>query len=177
MIGRRSGDGEPLFLEELAESDAELYILLEPLQILGKNRIVLSGPNGSGKTTLLKLLRSTLQEDLSNDLVEWGNDFRIGWFDQQDESLQIEEQVLNRCHMHFPDDRDESKIRSNLANAGIPTEDLVKKMSQLSYGQRVKIRFLQLMLSAYDLLILDEPTNHLDIETRESLENMIQQYE
>ena len=43
-------------------------------------------------------------------------------------------------------------------------------MSQLSYGQRVKIRFLQLMVSAYDLLIMDEPTNHLDIETRESLE-------
>ena len=50
-------------------------------------------------------------------------------------------------------------------------------MSELSYGQRVKIRFLQLMLSSYDLLILDEPTNHLDISTREALEMMLQQYE
>jgi ATPase subunit of ABC transporter with duplicated ATPase domains len=77
----------------------------------------------------------------------------------------------------FPAGRDEQMIRSKLGGANIPAEDLIKKMSQLSYGQRVKIRFLQLMLSSYDLLILDEPTNHLDISTREALEMMLQQYE
>jgi ATPase subunit of ABC transporter with duplicated ATPase domains len=50
-------------------------------------------------------------------------------------------------------------------------------MYQLSYGQRVKIRFIQLMSHAYECLILDEPTNHLDIDTREALEAMLVQYE
>lgn len=68
-------------------------------------------------------------------------------------------------------------VTNKLAGANIPEEDLVKRMSELSYGQRVKIRFLQLMLNSYDLLILDEPTNHLDIATREELEVMLQKYE
>jgi len=85
--------------------------------------------------------------------------------------------VLQRCQQHFPPSWEASQIRKRLASAGIPTEDIGKKMSQLSYGQRVKIRFIQLMVSDYEVLLLDEPTNHLDIATRESLEMMLQQYE
>jgi macrolide transport system ATP-binding/permease protein len=68
-------------------------------------------------------------------------------------------------------------IMTKLASAGIPSEDVIKKMHQLSYWQRVKIRFIQLMSQAYECLILDEPTNHLDIDTRESLEAMLVNYE
>jgi len=50
-------------------------------------------------------------------------------------------------------------------------------MNQLSYGQRIKIRFIQLMANAYDVILMDEPTNHLDITTREVLEDILQSYE
>lgn len=50
-------------------------------------------------------------------------------------------------------------------------------MNELSYGQRIKVRFIQLMAHAYDMILLDEPTNHLDITTREVLEEMLQKYE
>jgi ATPase subunit of ABC transporter with duplicated ATPase domains len=50
-------------------------------------------------------------------------------------------------------------------------------MTDLSYGQRVKVRFLQILSGKIDLLILDEPTNHLDISTRESIEDMLEGYE
>jgi ATPase subunit of ABC transporter with duplicated ATPase domains len=77
----------------------------------------------------------------------------------------------------FPAGWDQEMITQKLGDANIPEADLMKKMSDLSHGQRMKIRFLQLMLHSYDLLVLDEPTNHLDIATREELEVMLQQYE
>lgn len=88
-----------------------------------------------------------------------------------------DETVWNWTWKNFPESRNETTIRSKLADAKIPDEDLKKRMNQLSYGQRVKIRFLQLMAHSYDLLIFDEPTNHLDIDTREQLEFMLQEYE
>lgn len=81
------------------------------------------------------------------------------------------------CLRMFPAGWDQQMITDKMAGAHIPEEDLVKNMSELSHGQRMKIRFLQLMLHSYDLLILDEPTNHLDIATREELEDMLQAYE
>jgi ATPase subunit of ABC transporter with duplicated ATPase domains len=83
---------------------------------------------------------------------------------------------MKRCLDTFPAGRDQAMITEKLGGANIPEEDLTKKMSDLSHGQRMKIRFLQLMLHPYDLLILDEPTNHLDIATREELEVMLQNY-
>lgn len=112
-----------------------------------------------------------------NTLIERGDDIRIGWFDQHDESLVVDERVMKWCLRMFPAGWDQEMITHKLGDANIPEEDLVKKMSELSYGQRMKIRFLQLMLHSYDLLVLDEPTNHLDIGTREELEGMVQQYQ
>lgn len=99
------------------------------------------------------------------------------YLDQHNIATTSEEQVYKRCEKNFPEHRDESHIRSKLVNAGIPTGDMVRKLSELSYGQRIKIRFLQVMAHAYDLIFLDEPTNHLDISTREVLEEMLQKYE
>jgi len=81
------------------------------------------------------------------------------------------------CLDMFPAGRDQAMITKKLGEANIPEEDLVKRMSELSHGQRMKIRFLQLLLNSYDLLVLDEPTNHLDIATREELELMLQEYQ
>ena len=186
VVGREGVTWTSLFVEDETElyGGSELYMVLESLELHGKDRVVVVGNNWSGKSTLIQVLKAHLPSEeypqWSHALITWGKSqkwLRIGRFAQQDGSLVVDERVMKRCLHTFPDGWDESMIRSKLAWAGIPEEDLVKKMSQLSYGQRVKIRFLQLMLCAYDLLILDEPTNHLDIATRESLEHMLQQYE
>jgi len=180
-VGRSKENGDAVYQETLPEGSQELYVILEELEIHGKDRIVMVGENGSGKTSLLDVLNQHLPNEQhpkwSHELISRWASMRIGWFSQHDESLRVDERVMWWCLRMFPAWRDQAMIRSKLAGANIPEEDLVKRMSELSYGQRVKIRFLQLMLSSYDLLILDEPTNHLDISTREALEMMLQQYE
>ena len=181
VVGRRKENGAAFFEKEVPADTQELYMILEKLEVQGQDRIVIVWENGSGKTTLLDALKEhTPSIDVpwwSHELVQWWASIRIWRFSQHDESLRVDERVMWWCLRTFPDGRDQQMIRSKLWWANIPEEDLVKRMSELSYGQRVKIRFLQLMLSSYDLLILDEPTNHLDISTRESLEMMLQQYE
>lgn len=149
----------------------------DDLLLLWKDRVLLAWPNGSWKTTLLSQLKRTYEAWKDDARVIRGNDIRIAFFDQLDDTLRIPQPVMTRAAKHFPDSRSEATVRSKLATAWIPTEDLVKRLDQLSYGQRVKLRFLEMMVQQYDLLILDEPTNHLDIATRESLELMLQNYE
>lgn len=180
-VWRAKERGNAIFETSLPTDSQELYMILEKLEVFGKDRIVIVWENGSGKTTLLDVLKQhkpTLDVPWwSHELINRWASIRLGRFSQHDESLTVDERVMWWCLRMFPAGRDQQMIRSKLAGANIPEEDLVKRMSELSYGQRVKIRFLQLMLSSYDLLILDEPTNHLDISTREALEMMLQQYE
>lgn len=153
---------------------------IETMQVHGESRVVIRGPNWSGKTTLLKQLKREREKDVtqreSERILRWNN-ISVAFYDQNDDSLMLEDSVMKRCSMNFPMWRSENIVRSKLASAWIPKEDIWKRMNQLSYGQRVKIRFIELMAHKYDLLILDEPTNHLDIDTRESLEYMLQSYE
>ena len=152
-----------------------MYEITDKLHIYGQGRVVIVGENGSGKTTLLQILQQRSGDTAGskkNPLIQRGEDIRIGWFSQHDESLTVDERVMKWCLRMFPAGWDQEMITKKLTEANIPEEDLVKRMSELSYGQRVKIRFLQLMLDAYDLLVLDEPTNHLDIATREELEKL-----
>lgn len=180
----RSKTGEPLLLWSLSNEFWTLYHIPEQLTVWAMDRIVIVWENWSGKTTLLDVLKESCvweklwsPVDINHNHIQWWEELRIGWFSQEDESLMVDERVMKWCLNTFPAGRDQQMITEKLGNANIPEEDLVKRMSELSYGQRVKIRFLQLILHSYDLLILDEPTNHLDIATREELELMLQKYE
>ena len=150
---------------------------MDTMKILWEDRLLISGANGSGKSTLLSfLIRAYQDTSLSQRIHRWSN-IRIGTMSQHDLQQYDHHTVMQRCEKQFPEDRDQSMITMKLVSAGIPKEDIIKKISQLSYGQRVKIRFIQLMSQSYECLIIDEPTNHLDIDTRESLEAMLVQYE
>lgn len=155
------------------------------LTVRGKDKVLLQWPNGSGKSTLLKTLRYSWEEyaamehiqDSSSPYISWWPDMHCMYLDQHNIAVSGEEQVYKRCSKNFPEWWDETHIRSKLTNAWIPLADTVRKMNELSYGQRIKVRFIQLMAHAYDMILLDEPTNHLDITTREVLEEMLQKYD
>jgi len=174
----------PIFLSTESYEAVEwqkntLFQIQENLHLTGHDRIVIVGENWSGKTTLLKILQDNWNgiEWEKNTLINRWESIRLWWFSQHDDSLCVDERVMKWCLRMLPAGWDQEMITQKLGDANIPEEDLVKRMSELSHGQIMKIRFLQLMLHSYDLLILDEPTNHLDISTREELEVMLQQYE
>ncbi|MEI6673307.1 MAG: ATP-binding cassette domain-containing protein [bacterium] len=98
------------------------------------------------------------------------------YFDQHNEILQSQEQVYKRFAKSLKTKTDETGIRSQLAMIGLTQSEIYGNIASLSYGQKVKVKFLKMLSAPIDVLLLDEPTNHLDIPTRETIEDMLQSY-
>lgn len=157
--------------------DERILIDNVDMEIRGKERIRIEWPNGSGKTTLIKHIVSLLEQNISNDTIKIGNDISYDYFDQHNEILQSQEIVYTRFAKNIKTKTDERGIRSQLALIGLSQSEISSPIHLLSYGQKVKIKFLQMLSARVDVLILDEPTNHLDIPTRETIEDMLEWYE
>lgn len=157
-----------------------------------RKRTVMLGPNGSGKTTLLRALlhgwdptflsaelltkQSTELPGLVQEpILRFPTDLRIGYFSQEHETLDPEKTVLE--NVRFRSDKPEHEVRTILANLYLRGDDVFKKATVLSGGERAKTMLAQLLASEANLLILDEPTNHIDLYTTEALEGLLRQWE
>ncbi len=156
-------------------ADKQLFRNLS-IDARGTQRILLSGPNGVGKSTFLKNIFATYTQQKTIPWIFVGNNLRIAYFSQHDSLKQSDSSVLDWYTQNVKNHGLEHHIVSQLSLVWIDHLQLRKKMHELSYGQRVKLRFIAMTSQDHDLLILDEPTNHLDISTRESLENMLNSY-
>jgi pleuromutilin/lincosamide/streptogramin A transport system ATP-binding/permease protein len=138
--------------------------------IKGGDKVGIIGPNGSGKTTLLK---KTLEE--SDDHLYLSPAAKIGYFAQNIELLDLEKTILE--NVKEKSKQKETLIRTVLARLGFEQEDVHKKVSVLSGGERVKVSLAKLFVSDCNTLILDEPTNFLDVYALEALEDLLKEYE
>ena len=175
----------PKFSFETAERSEERALTAENLRLaagektLAENisfevrrgeKIAVVGENGAGKSTLMRaLLRAGAG-------VKFGRFNKIGYYDQENADLDPEETVLGAL-WHRYTALSQTQARALLARAKLGAEDIEKRVSALSGGERAKLALVLLEAQRANVLVLDEPTNHLDLQARESLEAALRAFD
>ncbi|WP_104373157.1 ribosomal protection-like ABC-F family protein [Desulfocucumis palustris] len=136
------------------------------------DRLAVAGPNGSGKTTLLKLLSGKLQP--RSGAVIHHPRLKIGYFAQELDNLNSEDTILDSL-LRLPG-MTQREARNILAGFFFRQDEVFRKISTLSMGERCRVAFVILYFSEANLMVLDEPTNYLDVSTREQIEEALIRY-
>ena len=139
------------------------------------DRVSFVGQNGQGKTTLAKIIVNELNHT-GGDLA-LGHNVKIGYYAQnQSDTLHQNYTVLQTIELKAPPEL-RPRVRGILGAFMFSGEDVEKKVSVLSGGERARLALACLLLKPINLLVLDEPTNHLDMLSKEVLKKAIQAYD
>lgn len=160
---KREGAQVPLEVENITFHYSGYPTLYQNLsfQINGRERFLVVGENGVGKSTLLKLMMGILSPD--EGCIRFNQKTDIAYYAQELEQLDENKTVIDNVESegYTP-----WQIRAVLSNFLFYDDDVNKKVSVLSPGEKARVALCKILLQKANLLILDEPTNHLDPETQ-----------
>lgn len=145
------------------------------LEIERGEKVALIAANGKGKTTFLNVIMGKLP--IQKGTVTLGHNVSVAIFEQEQlHVLNPKATILEEVSTHCPD-TSEAAIRGFLGSFLFSGDDVYKKISVLSGGERNRVAMVKVLLQKANFLILDEPTNHLDLYAKQVLLQALQQYQ
>ena len=164
-----------LSIEDLSKHFGSLTLFEHvDIEIKRGEHVAIIGDNGTGKTTLLKIINEL--ESMDSGQIRLGSKVEIGYYDQEHHVLHSEKTLFDEISDDYPA-LTNTQIRNTLAAFLFTGDDVFKKISELSGGERGRVSLAKLMLSNANFLLLDAPTHHLDITSTEILEQALNDYE
>lgn len=173
LIPLKESGNDVLYVENLAVGYDEILTKVS-LDMKKNQKIGVIGGNGLGKSTFLKTIVEKIPK--KGGKYKYGYNVDIGYFDQQMAQYTSEKTVIDELWDEFPT-LTETEVRNILGGFLFRGEDVFKKVSMLSGGEKVRLALAKIFQTRPNFLILDEPTNHMDIVGKEALESMLREYE